>query len=679
MLSALKRRASAVTGTPGSGKKEEALKPILEGPLLYMEIGGKEVQWVARHVLIYPDATVEVYVKKGGSLVRRDTLTGDHFVADAAGFTNGWQISDFESILYFASGSEAEKTYWCHVVAGVIRRLMEPMDALPPQYAQVAMKRHSASVNKGPAFQAEEPPPPPPPPPERELAATPPPPPQPLEEDELDDAMIGVRTDSAAHLVDAMAMQRDEAEAKAAREAALAKAANDEVGRLEERLAELERTAGQDGDAVRREADEAKAARDAANARCEEAVVARDSAARDAQNARDAMRSLEADNKRLEEQIAALEDTVKSLQEGPAVSTNENDKWAKALDLERKRTATQTKRARDLNSELGKVTQELAELRAAKSTPEPDPEVPALKTSIKSLEAQVARLQRQNQDRDKDMVSQRAKLEAAQAAEAEARGKARDASARADSLAAEVETLKTARRASIRAAPAPIAEEPAAAAVKKKPPPPPPRRQVTSTPPPPPTPAAQLSAAPPPRPPAPAAQLSAAPPPRPPAFKAAPPPQPKREPGISAELEKTLVAETAKMWSRRAEAIEEEQKVNVFSSHFDADATKQAARTGEYGKPVPGSLTDQRWQKGRAWVDDQIDKLTGVIRDIGDADVDGTTTVTFGELFYKYADISDSLVGILMRAKKRNRLYYQGDMLFQTKDDHVVITVPAAA
>lgn len=32
-----------------------------------------------------------------------------------------------------------------------------------------------------------------------------------------------------------------------------------------------------------------------------------------------------------------------------------------------------------------------------------------------------------------------------------------------------------------------------------------------------------------------------------------------------------------------------------------------------------------------------------------------------------------------MRAKKRNQLYYQGDMLFQTKDDHVVISVPVAA
>lgn len=58
-----------------------------------------------------------------------------------------------------------------------------------------------------------------------------------------------------------------------------------------------------------------------------------------------------------------------------------------------------------------------------------------------------------------------------------------------------------------------------------------------------------------------------------------------------------------------------------------------------------------------------------------DPDEGGVTTVQFGPLFYRYADISDTLVGILMRAKKRNRLFYKGDMLFQSRHDHVKITV----
>jgi hypothetical protein len=34
-------------------------------------------------------------------------------------------------------------------------------------------------------------------------------------------------------------------------------------------------------------------------------------------------------------------------------------------------------------------------------------------------------------------------------------------------------------------------------------------------------------------------------------------------------------------------------------------------------------------------------------------------------------------VGILMRAKKRRRIVYDGDMLFQSVHDHVTITVLA--
>ena len=71
------------------------------------------------------------------------------------------------------------------------------------------------------------------------------------------------------------------------------------------------------------------------------------------------------------------------------------------------------------------------------------------------------------------------------------------------------------------------------------------------------------------------------------------------------------------------------------------------------------------------------EKLIEVIKEIGapDPEEGGITTVKFGPLFYKYADISDTLVGILMRAKKRKRIKYQGDMLFQNMHDHVKITV----
>ena len=64
-----------------------------------------------------------------------------------------------------------------------------------------------------------------------------------------------------------------------------------------------------------------------------------------------------------------------------------------------------------------------------------------------------------------------------------------------------------------------------------------------------------------------------------------------------------------------------------------------------------------------------------LLREIGRSDTQGRTFTTFGELFIAYQDISDTLVGIMMRAKKRGRLDYEGDMLFQGLNDGVIITI----
>lgn len=56
----------------------------------------------------------------------------------------------------------------------------------------------------------------------------------------------------------------------------------------------------------------------------------------------------------------------------------------------------------------------------------------------------------------------------------------------------------------------------------------------------------------------------------------------------------------------------------------------------------------------------------------------GRYEVTFGELFYTYQDISDTLVGIMVRAKKRGLIEYEGQgghMLFQGRHDKVIVTV----
>ena len=98
----------ALRGMRKGSTKDLSLRPVLEGPLLVMTLadGGKSVSWEPRHTKIYGDARFEIYGKEGDRApLKTETLSDEHFVADAQGFTNGWQISDFESVLYLAAAS----------------------------------------------------------------------------------------------------------------------------------------------------------------------------------------------------------------------------------------------------------------------------------------------------------------------------------------------------------------------------------------------------------------------------------------------------------------------------------------------------------------------------------------------------------------------------------------------
>lgn len=54
---------------------------------------------------------------------------------------------------------------------------------------------------------------------------------------------------------------------------------------------------------------------------------------------------------------------------------------------------------------------------------------------------------------------------------------------------------------------------------------------------------------------------------------------------------------------------------------------------------------------------------------------DGTVWVTFGRLFERYTRISNKVVGMLLRARKQNLVHFEGEMLFQKRDDDVIITL----
>lgn len=51
------------------------------------------------------------------------------------------------------------------------------------------------------------------------------------------------------------------------------------------------------------------------------------------------------------------------------------------------------------------------------------------------------------------------------------------------------------------------------------------------------------------------------------------------------------------------------------------------------------------------------------------------TGIRFKQLFNMYTVISNKLVGLLLRARKHGYVDFAGEVLFQTRDDHVLITL----
>jgi hypothetical protein len=136
------------------------------------------------------------------------------------------------------------------------------------------------------------------------------------------------------------------------------------------------------------------------------------------------------------------------------------------------------------------------------------------------------------------------------------------------------------------------------------------------------------------------------------------------------------ISNLTKMWQSKANAHTDTQARNPFREGGGAAAAR-APRPGDadYGRAAAGSQTAERAAKAQDWVEQEIAKLLSVIREIGENRPDGQAVVKFGPLFYAYQDISDTLVGIMMRAKKRKLISYPGDMLFQGVHNEVEIFV----
>ncbi|XP_033831574.1 actin binding Rho activating protein b isoform X2 [Periophthalmus magnuspinnatus] len=131
-------------------------------------------------------------------------------------------------------------------------------------------------------------------------------------------------------------------------------------------------------------------------------------------------------------------------------------------------------------------------------------------------------------------------------------------------------------------------------------------------------------------------------------------------------------------WQNWASEHTVNQKLNPFSEYFDYDysmSTRLQKGQEGYGRPKEGTKTAERAKRAEQHIHREIDDMCMIIRTMADRDPDGKTRVTFGELFDRYVRISDKVVGILMRARKHGKVAFEGEMLWQGRDDGVVITL----
>ncbi|XP_055380310.1 actin-binding Rho-activating protein-like [Condylostylus longicornis] len=94
-----------------------------------------------------------------------------------------------------------------------------------------------------------------------------------------------------------------------------------------------------------------------------------------------------------------------------------------------------------------------------------------------------------------------------------------------------------------------------------------------------------------------------------------------------------------------------------------------------YGKPIEGSLTAMRGKKANFHVNREMLQLCEIIDQQGMPNQYNPElkVILFGDLFDIYNYISNKVVGILLRARKHGLVYFEGEMLFQRRDDDVPI------
>lgn len=146
------------------------------------------------------------------------------------------------------------------------------------------------------------------------------------------------------------------------------------------------------------------------------------------------------------------------------------------------------------------------------------------------------------------------------------------------------------------------------------------------------------------------------------------------EPAAAPDRGTSGVAGRAALWQQRATQHQQAQESNPFSEDWKGPGYVQLKHDDDkYGRPPEGSKTEYRGKQAGVHISNEVVELCNVIQELGTKQPDGTYAVTFGFLFETYTRISNKLVGMLMRARKQGLVHFKGEMLFQRRDDDVII------
>ncbi|TSQ69483.1 Actin-binding Rho-activating protein [Bagarius yarrelli] len=140
------------------------------------------------------------------------------------------------------------------------------------------------------------------------------------------------------------------------------------------------------------------------------------------------------------------------------------------------------------------------------------------------------------------------------------------------------------------------------------------------------------------------------------------------------DYEAASVKGLTQTWQKWSEDHEHYQKHNPFTSD-EVTVFRPVWGQENYGRPAVGSHTERRGKEAHSHIGREVMDLCQIIQEIGHKREDGKWEIDFGTLFEHYVSISNKLVGILLRARKQRLVQFEGEMLWQGKDDQVLIVL----